>query len=72
MAAYSTRARPNAPISTPIAWDELNENLHSDSFNLGNLQKRLENLSADPWAEYFQLKQRLSAAMLRKYPTVAS
>ena len=67
VAAYSTRARPGAPISTPIAWEELDENLHSDSFTASNIQQRLENLRADPWAEYFQLKQRLSAAMLRKY-----
>lgn len=67
VAAYSTRARPGAPISTPIAWEELDENLHSDSFTASNIQQRLDNLRADPWAEYFQLKQRLSAAMLRKY-----
>ncbi len=67
VAAYSTRARPQAPVSTPIRWEELDENLHSDHFNLGNIQQRLERLRADPWADYFRLKQRISAAMLRKY-----
>lgn len=67
VAAYSTRARPNAPISIPIAWEELTEQLHSDSFNVGNIQQRLIAISADPWAEYFQLKQRLTVAMLREY-----
>ena len=67
VAAYSTRARPNAPVSTPIAWDELNENLHADSYTLGNIQDRLQHLGADPWAEYFTLKQRITAAMARRY-----
>ena len=67
VAAYSTRARPGAPISTPIAWEELDEDLHSDSFTLENIQQRLKQIGADPWADYFRLKQRISAAMLRKY-----
>lgn len=67
VAAYSTRARSNAPISVPIAWDELNENLHADSYTLGNIQDRLQRLGADPWAEYFTLKQRITAAMARRY-----
>lgn len=69
VAAYSTRARASAPISTPIAWEELNEDLHSDHFNVGNIRQRLDRLKLDPWKEYFHLKQRLSAAMLKKYST---
>lgn len=68
VAAYSTRARAKAPISTPIAWEELNADLHSDQFNVGNIRQRLDHLKADPWKEYFRLKQRLTAAMLKRYP----
>lgn len=67
VAAYSTRARASAPISTPIAWEELNEALPSDQFNVGNIRQRLDQLKVDPWKEYFRLTQRLSAAMLKKY-----
>ena len=67
VAAYSTRARPNAPVSTPIAWDELSENLRSDSYTLSNIRDRLQHRDDDPWAEYFILKQRITAAMARKY-----
>ena len=67
VAAFSTRARPNAPISVPITWDELNIDLHSDTFTVGNIDQRLSQISEDPWAEYFELKQRITATMLRKF-----
>lgn len=65
VAAYSTRARPNAPISTPIAWDELDAALHADTFNLGNIEQRLSRLGEDPWKEYFETRQRITAKMVR-------
>ncbi|MGB7481209.1 MAG: DNA ligase D [Burkholderiaceae bacterium] len=61
VAAYSTRARPGAPVSTPISWDELGPELHSDSFNLRNVRARLQGLKQDPWAAYFTVRQSLSA-----------
>jgi len=67
VAAFSTRARPNAPLSVPIAWEELNKDLRSDSFTVSNIQQRLKAQRTDPWKDYFQIKQRLSAALLRKY-----
>lgn len=67
VAAYSTRAKPGAPVSTPIAWDELSEDLRSDSFNVANLRERLRRLQRDPWADYFSSRQRLTAKMLRLF-----
>ncbi|MDD5329563.1 MAG: DNA ligase D [Sulfuricella sp.] len=63
VAAYSTRARAGAPISTPIAWDELDMDMRADRFNLGNIGQRLGRLDDDPWSEYFHLKQRITAKM---------
>ncbi len=40
VAAYSTRARANAPVSTPVAWDELSRDLRGDYFNAGNVPRR--------------------------------
>ncbi len=60
---YSTRSRPGAPVSMPIAWDELTPELHADSFNIHNALRRLTKLRADPWAEFFTTKQSLPAAV---------
>ena len=63
VAAYSTRARPGAPVSVPLAWDELSIDLRSDSFTLVNLPDRLRRLSKDPWAEYGATNQRRTKTM---------
>jgi bifunctional non-homologous end joining protein LigD len=59
VAAYSTRARPGAPVSTPLAWDELVPSLTSDHYTLANLPRRLARLQGDPWARYAALSQEL-------------
>jgi bifunctional non-homologous end joining protein LigD len=59
VAAFSTRARSDAPVSVPIAWDELGPRLRPDQYNLRNLPRRLRSLRADPWRDYFRMQQRL-------------
>jgi bifunctional non-homologous end joining protein LigD len=54
-------------VSVPIAWDELNEELRSDSFNVFNLPERLATLKQDPWHDYFSMNQRITAKMLRTF-----
>jgi bifunctional non-homologous end joining protein LigD len=57
IAAYSTRAKPDAPVSTPIAWSCR----HRDG-RIGSrcgLPARLRALRADPWREYHSNAQRL-------------
>jgi bifunctional non-homologous end joining protein LigD len=61
VAAYSTRARAGAAVSTPLGWDELSEAIKADHFRIGNLERRLANLRSDPWTEYFTIKQSLAA-----------
>jgi bifunctional non-homologous end joining protein LigD len=68
VAAYSTRAREGAPVSTPLAWDELAPDLRSDHFTIANLPARLAGLRADPWARYGTLAQRLPGARRRERP----
>ena len=62
VAAYSTRAKPGAPVSAPIAWEELSPRLRSDQFTVANLAQRLSGLAADPWASYWSARQRLPKA----------
>jgi bifunctional non-homologous end joining protein LigD len=59
VAAYSTRALPQASVSTPLAWDELTEALRADHFTVGNIRHRLDFLKSDPWPGFFTLKQRI-------------
>ena len=59
IAPYSTRARENAPVATPLAWDELTARIKSDSFTVRNLPERLAKLKKDPWADFFKIKQSL-------------
>jgi bifunctional non-homologous end joining protein LigD len=63
VAAYSTRALPQASVSTPLAWDELSEALRSDHFTVGNLRNRLGSLKQDPWHGFFRLRQRIPAKL---------
>jgi bifunctional non-homologous end joining protein LigD len=59
VAAYSTRASPQASVSTPLAWDELSEGLRSDHFTVGNVRHRLAFLKHDPWQGFFTVRQRI-------------
>ena len=59
VAAYSTRARPGAPVSTPIAWSELSDEIGPAWFTLQNVPARLTALTSDPWEGF-----RAAAALL--------
>ena len=66
VAAYSTRARPEAPVSVPLAWEELQRDLRPDQFTVKNLPRRLSSLKADPWARYSTLRQKLAVPRARR------
>jgi bifunctional non-homologous end joining protein LigD len=65
IAAYSTRARPGAPVSTPLRWEELTPALRSGSFTLRNLPERLRKIRTDPWKDYERSRGTITAAMRR-------
>ncbi|MHC1729984.1 MAG: non-homologous end-joining DNA ligase [Syntrophobacteraceae bacterium] len=66
IAAYSTRKRRKAPISTPIAWEELTMDLQPDSYNIGNIRQRPADLPDDPWEEYFSVRQTITEEMKKR------
>ncbi len=66
IAPYSTRSRQGAPISTPVAWDELTVDLKSDTYNFHNIRRRLAGLKEDPWAGYFASRQEITQEMEKK------
>jgi DNA ligase D-like protein (predicted polymerase) len=47
--AYSLRPIPGAPVSTPLAWDELADLTHPHDLNLFSVPSRLV-VDGDPWA----------------------
>ncbi|HEX2529647.1 MAG TPA: DNA ligase D [Geminicoccus sp.] len=57
--AYSTRARAGAPVSTPLAWDELDVDVRGPHFNVNNVANRLGHLGSDPWTGFFRTEQTL-------------
>jgi bifunctional non-homologous end joining protein LigD len=62
VAAFSTRARPNAPVSTPLRWDELLSEDSANRWNVRNLPRRLAALKEDPWDGFTTLRQKLPDA----------
>ncbi|MFL5408846.1 MAG: DNA ligase D [Myxococcales bacterium] len=65
VAAFSPRAREPAPVSVPVAWDELGARLDPASFTVQTVPRRLARLRKDPWADYFRSRQRLTEAALK-------
>jgi len=61
---YSLRARPGAPIATPVRWDELGKIGSSDAHSLSNIRRRLSRLKADPWQGFSQRRQTISNEVL--------
>jgi bifunctional non-homologous end joining protein LigD len=66
VAAYSLRAKANAPVSTPIAWAELSKDVRFDRFNVGNVPQRMAKIKDDPWKEIAESAGTLDKAMMKK------
>ena len=61
--AYSPRGLPGAPVSMPLAWEELAK-AHPLDFRLTNAPERLEN-TGDRWQNALRDKQSLEGALER-------
>jgi len=53
VAPYSLRAKPHAPVSTPILWSQLGDIASSQHFNIKNIQAHLA-AHGDLWADIAQ------------------
>jgi bifunctional non-homologous end joining protein LigD len=65
VAAYSTRARPHAPVSMPLTWAELKTSLNPASFTMATVPRRVSRFAADPWKAYWSCRQKLTAQRLK-------
>ena len=65
IAAYSTRARPDATVSVPVTWQELSPARKPDRFTINTVPARLARLRTDPWKAYWRTKQRIPRHAVR-------
>jgi bifunctional non-homologous end joining protein LigD len=65
IAAFSVRARPGAPVSVPITWRELTARLDPSRFTVQTVPARLARARRDPWADYWNCRQRLTRTLVR-------
>ncbi|HYY04529.1 MAG TPA: DNA ligase D [Gaiellaceae bacterium] len=59
---YSVRPRPGAPVSTPLRWDEVNEELDPLSFTMDVVRERVRR-HGDLFEGVLTTKQRLTDAL---------
>jgi bifunctional non-homologous end joining protein LigD len=71
IAAFSTRARPGAPVSMPLSWTDLTPRLDPASFTVLTAAARVSKQRKDPWADYFRSKQRLPTAAIKALDAIA-
>lgn len=64
--AYSTRARPGAPVATPVLWEEVETGVRPETFTVATVPERLASLKSDPWAEIGKVRQTVTATARRK------
>ena len=61
--AYSTRARPGAPVSVPVSWEELGAGLDPASLDTASVPQRMVALQSDPWAGYEAARRPLEPTL---------
>ena len=52
IAPYGARARPGAPVSMPLDWEELSPAIGPAHFTIANAPTRLASLSKAPWEDF--------------------
>jgi bifunctional non-homologous end joining protein LigD len=65
IAAFSPRARPEATVSVPVAWNELSTPKTPDRFTIATVPARLARLRRDPWQAYWNARQRIPRGAVR-------
>lgn len=68
VAAWSTRARPGAPVSVPMRWVELDDIPAADVLRIPDVMQLLRGRFRDPWQEMAAARQRLPDAPLPVSP----
>ncbi|HKQ38827.1 MAG TPA: non-homologous end-joining DNA ligase [Verrucomicrobiae bacterium] len=56
---YSVRPKPRAPVSTPVTWEEIEDEIEIEDFRLDNVPARVRKLG-DLWKPLLQQRGRLN------------
>ena len=59
VAPYSVRPKPLATVSTPLKWEEVNQDLQISDFTIFNIKQRVKKLG-DLWKDIGKIKNRLN------------
>ena len=71
VAPYAVRARPKAPVATPLHWDELEESsTRADRWTIASVPGRIES-DGDPWAGIAKSRATLTRARRRLQEALA-
>ena len=63
--AFCVRPLPGAPVSTPLAWSEVNQKLQPRQYRMNNVVKRMKSMRDDPMRPVLELKPDLQAALAK-------
>ncbi len=66
VAAYSPRWRAGVGVSTPVAWDEIDDDIRGTHFNIHNVPARVAKQRKDPWKGYWDTNQALTKTMIKE------
>jgi bifunctional non-homologous end joining protein LigD len=64
VAPYSVRPYPGATVSTPVTWDELEQEFYPEQFRITSIFERIEQVG-NPFAEAMKVRQDLRPALER-------
>jgi bifunctional non-homologous end joining protein LigD len=60
---FSTRAKPGASCAVPLVWDELGGIPAANVFSIAEAAAKA--VAPDPWPDYFEVKQAITAKMMK-------
>ena len=61
LSIHETRAKADAPVATPLSWDELKGLKSGAPYTVKTLPARLKRLKGDPWDGFFSARQSITA-----------
>lgn len=64
VAPYSVRPYPGAPVSAPLAWEELDDEIYPEMFRIATMFERIERVG-DLFADAMKIRQDLHPALER-------